>query len=120
MYSMSVRALDSNLDWVFGSGRANYIGEEAAINQKVASRLKSFKNDNPLNMNDNIDWIDLLGRKGTEDTILKEIERVTLQTEGVTRITSLEVTKTADRVQSISLRYNTIYTDDETLEITDL
>jgi hypothetical protein len=117
---MSVRALDKNNDWQFGRGLANYINGKAAINQKVATRLKSFKNDNPLNMDDNIDWIDLLGRKGTENTILKEIERVTLQTDGVTEITSLEVTKTADRVQSISLRYNTIYDYEETLEITDL
>lgn len=117
---MSVRALDINGDWQFGRGKANYIDEKSAINQKVATRLKSFKNDNPLNMDDNIDWIDLLGRKGTENTILKEIERVTMQTDGVTEITSLEVTKTVDRVQSISLRYNTIYDDEETLEITDL
>jgi len=107
-------------DWTFGNGLADYIQEEAEINQDLSTRLKSFKNDNPLNMDDNIDWIGLLGRKGTEDTILKEIERVALQTEGITRITSLEVTKTVDRVQSISLLYNTIYTENEELEITDL
>ena len=117
---MSVRRLDVNNDWVFGSGLADYIQEEAEINQDLSTRLKSFKNDNPLNMDNNIDWIGLLGRKGTEDTILKEIERVALQTEGITRITSLEVTKTVDRVQSISLLYNTIYTENEELEITDL
>jgi hypothetical protein len=117
---MSVRALDKNNDFTFGQNKANYINGKAAINQKVATRLKSFKNDNPLNMDSNIDWIDLLGRKGTENTILKEIERVTMQTEGVTEITSLEVTKTDVRVQSISLRYNTIYDDNETLEILDL
>ena len=117
---MSVRSLSPTGDFTFGSGLANYIDGAAAINQDLSTRLKSFKNDNPLNMDDNIDWIGLLGRKGTEDTILKEIERVALQTEGITRITSLEVTKTVDRVQSISLLYNTIYTENEELEITDL
>jgi hypothetical protein len=117
---MTVRALSDSGDWTFGSGRANYIGAVAAINQKLSTRLKSFKNDNPLNMNDNIDWIFLLGQKGTEGTILKEIERVALQTQGVTQITSLEVTKTIDRVQSIELMYNTIYSVGETLEVTDL
>jgi hypothetical protein len=117
---MTLRALDNDNDWTFGAGLANYINGVAAINQKLASRLKSFKNDNPLNMDDNIDWNDLLGRKGTQDTILREIERVALQTVGVTQITSLEVTKTADRVQSISLAYNTIYSTSETLQVDEL
>ena len=117
---MTARALDSNNDWTFGVGRANYIGGEAAINQALAKRLKSFKNDNPLNMDDSIDWIELLGQKGSGDTILKEIERVALLTDGVTQITSLEATKTNDRVQSITLMYNTIYSVGKTLEVTDL
>lgn len=117
---MRVRALDKNLDWTFGQGKANYINKKQALNQKVSSRIKSFKNDNPLNMNDNIDWIDLLGRKGTEDTILKELERVVRSTSGVTEITKLEVIKTVNRVQSIQLSYNTIYDEEQSVEITDL
>lgn len=117
---MKVRALDSSGDWTFGSGLANYISDVDAINQTVASRLKSFKNDNPLAMDENIDWNDLLGRKGTEDSILREIERVVLQTNGVTRITELEVKKTENRIQSLSLKYDTIYNSSEILELTDL
>lgn len=117
---MRVRALDSNGDWTFGSGKANYITDKKALNQKVASRIKSFKNDNPLNMDDNIDWIDLLGRKGTENTILKELERVVRSTDGVTEITKLEVVKTVNRVQSIQLSYNTIYDEEQSVEIDDL
>ena len=117
---MRVRALDSNDDWTFGRGGANYIGEKQSLNQKVKTRIKSFKNDNPLNMDDNIDWLDLLGRRGTEDTILKEIERVTLQTNGVTEVTSIEVTKRQDRVESILLEYGTIYDEPNTIEILEL
>ena len=117
---MSVRALDKNGDWTFGVGRANYISGKAAINQNVSTRLKSFKNDNPLNMSSDIDWISLLGRKGTESDILKEIERVTLQTDGVIKVTKLEVAKTHNRVQSILLTYDTIYDRDNTIEVFDL
>lgn len=116
-----VRALDKNDDWTFGAGKANYIGEKQALNQKVITRIKSFKNDNPLNMDTNIDWIDLLGRKGTQDTILKEIERVVLQTVGVTKITKLSVLKLENRKQSTQLSYVTIYDDEEiTTEVGDL
>ena len=115
-----VRALDTSGDWVFGSGKANYISGKAAINQTVATRLKSFKYDNPLNTESNIDWIGLLGTKGTEDDILNEIERVVLGTNGVTKLTNLEVIKVAERVQSISVSYDTIYDDNQTVTVDDL
>lgn len=117
---MRVRALDENSDWVFGFGAANYISGKDAVYQSVVTRLKSFKNDNPLAMDSNIDWNTLLGQKGTEDTILNEIERVVMQTDGVTRVTRLEVIKTANRIQSLQLSYDTIYDESETVEITDL
>lgn len=117
---MRVRALDKNSDWTFGSGKANYITNKSAVYQTVVTRLKSFKNDNPLAMDSDIDWNDLLGRKGTEDTILREIERVVMQTDGVIKITDLKVVKTENRIQSLTLTYDTIYDDSETVEITDI
>jgi len=116
---MKVRALDKNNDWVFGKGRNNYIAGANLVAQKVATRIKSFKNDNPLNTEANIDWIDLLGRKGTEETILDEIERVTLTTEGVTGNVSIHASVHRDRVQKIELSYDTTYGRQST-EITDL
>lgn len=115
-----VRALDANNDFTFGSGKANYISGKAAINQTVATRLKSFKYDNPLNTESNIDWIGLLGTKGTEDEILNEIERVVLGTNGVTKLANLEVIKTAERVQSITVSYDTIYDENQTVTVGDL
>lgn len=116
---MKVRSLDRNSDWTFGKGRNNYIAGANLVAQKVATRIKSFKNDNPLNVDSNIDWIDLLGRKGTEDTILDEIERVTLTTEGVTGNVSIDASLNRDRVQKIELSYDTIYGRQST-EILDL
>lgn len=118
---MRVRALDSNNDWTFGRGRANYITGKDAVNQNVQTRIKSFKNDNPLNIETNIDWRDLLGRKGTESDILNEIERVVRNTDNITEITQLEVDKTENRVQTIRLSYKTAYDEtEEQIEIRDL
>jgi len=112
---MIVSALDNNDDWGFGRGRANYITGGAAIAQKNKCRVRSFKNDNPLNMDDNIDWLYLLSEKNTEQEILREIERVTLSTDGVIRIISLsmEVNKST-RVQKIELRIETVF-DEQTI-----
>lgn len=107
---MIVSALDKDDDWGFGRGRANYITGGAAIAQKAKCRVRSFKNDNPLNMDDNIDWMYLLSEKNTEQEILREIERVTLATDGVMRIVglSMKVNKHT-RSQKIELSIETVF-----------
>lgn len=112
---MIVSALDKNDDWVFGRGRANHITGGAAIAQKAKCRIRSFKNDNPLNMDNNIDWMYLLSEKNTEMEILREIERVALATDGVMRIVglSMEINKSA-RTQKIELSIETVF-DEQTV-----
>ncbi|HEB0976105.1 TPA: hypothetical protein ACVU0F_000661 [Yersinia enterocolitica] len=107
---MIVSALDKNSDWSFGRGRQNYITGGGAIAQKVKCRIRSFKNDNPLNMGDNIDWLYLMSEKNTEQETLREIERVTLATDGVMRIVELSmVVNKKTRHQSIELRIETVF-----------
>ncbi|EGJ5966320.1 hypothetical protein INA79_001709 [Escherichia coli] len=114
---MIVSALDKNDDWGFGRGRANYITGGAAIAQKVKCRVRSFKNDNPLNMDDNIDWIYLLSEKNTEQEILREIERVTLATDGVMRITHLAMlVNKKTREQHIEMSIETVF-DNQSITI---
>lgn len=112
---MILSALDKDDDWGFGRGRANYITGGSAIAQKVKCRIRSFKNDNPLNMADNIDWFYLLSEKNTEQQILREIERVTLATDGVMRINNLEMTvNKRTRHQVIELSIQTVF-DEQTI-----
>ncbi len=107
---MIVSALDKNSDWSFGRGRQNYISGGVAIAQKVKCRIRSFSNDNPLNMGDNIDWLYLMSEKNTEQETLREIERVTLATDGVMRIVELSmVVNKKIRHQSIELRIETVF-----------
>ncbi|ELF8380526.1 hypothetical protein RA911_000051 [Escherichia coli] len=114
---MIVSALDKNDDWGFGRGRANYITGGAAIAQKVKCRVRSFKNDNPLNMDDNIDWIYLLSEKNTEQEILREIERVMLATDGVMRITHLAMlVNKKTREQHIEMSIETVF-DNQSITI---
>ncbi len=115
---MRVSGLDENNDWRFGRGRAVYVTRSEAIRQNVATRLKSFRTDFFLDTDACIDWIDLLGRKGTKDEILRNIERVTLATEGVTVITKLDIqVKTSTRNATILLSFGTIFDESITDEI---
>lgn len=114
---MIVSALDKNDDWGFGRGRANYITGGAAIAQKVKCRVRSFKNDNLLNMDDNIDWLYLLSEKNTEQEILREIERVTLATDGVMRIIQLSMlVNKKTREQHIEMSIETVF-DNQSITI---
>lgn len=115
---MKVRALDKNDDWTFGRGLVNYIDGHDAIVQKVICRIRSFKNDNPLNMDENIDWIKLLGERNKSDDILREVERVTLSTDGVVKINSItHVIDYTKRTAKILLDFETIYSS-STEEVT--
>lgn len=113
---MIVSALDKDDDWTLGRGRNNYITGGAAIAQKVKCRVRSFKNDNPLNMDDNIDWIYLLSEKNTEQETLREIERVVLATAGVMRIIDLSMTvNKKTRNQVVELRIETVFDEQSVL-----
>lgn len=115
---MRVSGLDSDSDWRFGRGLASYISNAASVRQNVVTRLKSFTSDWFLDTDANIDWIDLLGRKGTREEILRDVERVTLATEGVTTITKLDIdVKTSTREASIMLAFGTIFDVDFEEEI---
>jgi hypothetical protein len=107
---MKVRALDNNLDWTFGKGKANYISSQKAIRQNVLTRIKSFTNDWFSDINNGIPWIELLGQKQTRKRILRAIESTVLQTEGVLSIQKLEALENKDkRVLNITIRYTDVF-----------
>lgn len=94
---MRVRRLNGH-DWTFGRGRADYVKDQAAIAQNIKTRLLSFKNDWYLDIDANIDWMNLLGQRGTEKIIENEVARVILTTSGVVRINSLSLQNKERRV----------------------
>ena len=94
---MRVRRLNGH-DWTFGRGRADYVKDQAAIAQNIKTRLLSFKNDWFLDIDANIDWMNLLGQRGTEKIIENEVARVILTTLGVVRINSLSLQNKERRV----------------------
>ena len=88
---MRVSRITSGNDWTFGRGRANYAIKANAVHQKVKTRLQCFVNDWVLDTDFGIDWIELLGRKGTQSTIKSEVERMILGTVGVAKIENLDI-----------------------------
>jgi hypothetical protein len=82
-----VRALDSNGDWSFGHGRADYLPVKASLRQKIQCRLYCFNNDCFFDMGDGIDWRHLLGAKDLTALKLAICTQI-LKTTGVLGLTS--------------------------------
>ena len=105
---MRVRSITAQGDFTFGRGRANYISKSKAIAQNVRTRIRSFAGDWFLDIEHGIDWLNLLGRPGTERRIIRAIERQILQTEGVLTVESINIVR-RDRNRKISIEAE--YTD---------
>ena len=117
---MSVSGLTSTGDWQFGKGRALYLTRSDEINQNVVTRLRSFTDDWFLDISEGMPWIELLGTKGTEARILREVENRVLATRGVRKINRLRIVGIdTDREANIELRYTDIFNEeiDETVPL---
>jgi hypothetical protein len=107
---MATRAITSGGDWTFGKGKADYVSSSKEIRQNVVTRLRSFKNDWFLDVEDGIDWVTLLGSRNNENRILREVERVTLQTQGVVSIDALSIiSRDSNRGVTIELKFTDVF-----------
>jgi len=107
---MAVRKIDSNGDWTFGRGKANYIKGSDEIKQNVATRIRSFQGDCFLDIEQGIPWIDLLSNKGTERRILRAIEKTIMQTVGVVSVSNIRIVETdSNRNATIEASYTDVY-----------
>ena len=109
---MRVSRLDKFDDWTMGQ----HLTGSQAVAQCVKTRIRSFKNDWFLDMGAGIDWLQLLGARGTQKRILREIERVTLGTPGVVRLTGLDLTLQG-RDAKIFLSYIDVYRAENSLAV---
>lgn len=105
---MTVRSLDINHDFTFGTGVQNYLTTQEEIIQNIETRLLSFVNDCYFDMGAGIDWRRLLGRKNTEDEIVLSCRSVILATENVVQVNSISAS-VSNRQIIIEYNIDTIY-----------
>lgn len=109
---MIIRAVDSNGDWLFGSGFQTFKKDLAAIEQNIQTRLKSWKGDSFSQPAEGVDYYNFLDI-GTKPLLDADIKRVILQSEGVIKMTSYisEITR-ATRKITVQAQIVTIYGSD--------
>ena len=70
---MTVRALDSNGDWVWGLGLGSYLSGLPMIRQQIQCAILSFLGDCFFDINAGIDWFNLLGSRGNGSQIALQL-----------------------------------------------
>lgn len=107
---MIVRAIDANGDWLFGKGRNDYLSNNRAIVQNIATRLRSFLGDCFFALDAGLDWFNLLGSKNLIALELA-VRATILNTEEVVAIVDVSI-DLDETTRHITMRYsvNTVYT----------
>ncbi|MFS1538055.1 MAG: hypothetical protein ACL7BU_04790 [Candidatus Phlomobacter fragariae] len=103
---MKISHLTEHNDWRFGHSINDYLIDSNAIQQNIKTRLQCFKSDWWLDIEVGLSWLQLLGSRGTGETLRREIYKVALGTEGVVRIDTLSIV-----VNNFSAHIELDYTD---------
>lgn len=108
---MRVRAIDTNGDWLFGKGQADYKVNLLAVMQNIQTRLNSFLGDCFFATNTGIDWWNLLGTRGdaAQTAINLAVSSTILGTPYVTGITQLSLVLNSRRNLFISYSATTVF-----------
>jgi hypothetical protein len=104
---MIIRNLDKNGDWTFGSGKADYIDGNAAIELNIRTRLYSWVGDCFFDTAAGIDWYNRLGSKNQRALLELDLRRIILQSYGVTGIVTF-----SSNLDSITRRFSAQYSID--------
>ena len=106
---MSVRRIENNNEWTFGSGLSNYVSESDEIKQNVKTRVQMWKENCFFALLDGVDYNRYLtGLESTSKLLEADIRRVIVQTFGVAELQLLEI-KNDDRELQISYKITDIY-----------
>ena len=115
---MSVSRITNDGDWTFGQGLQNYATGSEEVAQNVKTRIKSFKNDWFLDTDFGIDWFNILGNKSNEETIIRELDRVVTNTDGVRTIRNIELSLDRQtRLASVIIEYSDVFDQSFELQI---
>ena len=104
---MTVRQIDTENDWTFGSGISNYKRNSDEIRQNIKTRLQMWKDNCFFALKNGVDYNRYL--TGTSNKLLEEdVRRVIIQTIGVAELKDIQVI-VKDRKLELSYTVTDIY-----------
>lgn len=88
---MRYRKLDAKGDMVFGHGRADYLTGAEAVAQSVLTRLRLWRKEWYLDTSEGTPYLSNVLGRGTESSSVSTLQERILKTNGVKRITAIDV-----------------------------
>jgi hypothetical protein len=105
---MIFRALDSDQDWRFGSGKASYATTGTAIQFSIETLLRTFQGECFFAMDVGLPWFDLINMRN-KDAVVLFIKSIIIEIYGVTKVNEIEYTIDINRVSTIKYDITTLY-----------
>lgn len=108
---MRVRAVNNQTwEWNFGKGKQDYLSNSQAIARNVQMKIKAWYGDCFFDMQNGIDWRNILGSKNAKKTLDDQISFLIGTTEGVAEVVSVETeVDRAKRTYNGRFAYKDIY-----------
>jgi len=114
-YPPTVNIISSSGDWNFGQGLSSYFTGNAAIAANIKTALNTFLGDAFWQANFGVDWINLLGNKNTEQSIISQTRAIIANCYGVVQINSINYNlDSLKRQLTLSYTISTIYSSNVT------
>lgn len=104
---MIIRRNDSDGDWTYGRGKADYLKDIDGLKQNLKTRLASWKNDCFFDLEAGVDYNNYLDI-GTKFFLDQDIKKVILQTPDVIKI-NIYTSTLSDRDLTVTANIYTIY-----------
>lgn len=105
---MIFRALDSDGDWIFGSGKSSYARFNDAIILNIETSLKTFATECFFNPDVGQPWFDIINNRN-KDVVVLFIKNAIAQLYGVIGINEVSYNYGLDRVLEIKYNISTQY-----------
>ena len=105
---MSVRALDTNGDWLFGKGQNDLLRQKAEVAQDISTRLNSYLGDCFFDIQAGIDWFNEMGGKDLNG-LDRSIRSVISNTDNVISILALSFVVDENRRLVATYTVNSVF-----------
>lgn len=113
---MKTRRLDSNHDWTFGNGLANYALDSESVRQCVETILLSFRYNWFLDEDHGINWWAYFTKNPDVPVMEADIKRHILEADGVGTLQDLNLQlNTITRQMIVTVRYTDIFNQTNTV-----
>lgn len=107
---MRIRALTSDGDWIFGSGKSAYATGDRAILENISTNLKTFLGECFFDTTIGMPWFDLIDQRN-KDIVMLFIKSAIIELYGVLEVNELEYTLDSDRKLTLKYDIKTLYTE---------